>query len=220
MANPISQKLKIQAGDTLLTLNKPSEFQKGLTGLPKAVKVVESAKDYNQVHWFVLNRAQLEKEMSKIMKLVKPGIIVWVYYPKGTSKLQTDLNRDKGWDCLLAEGDKLTWINLISFDDTWSVFGFRAKTEADKKKEGKPKGEREIFKWVNPKTKEVKLPHDLAVGLKKNKKASGFFNTLSFTNKKEYIEWIVTAKREETRKERVEGTIERLIKNWKNPRNI
>ena len=220
MANTISDKLKIKAGYTLLTLNEPSGFQKGLNGLPKGVKVIESGKDYNQVHWFVLNRAQLEKEMSKVMKLVKPEVTVWVYYPKGTSKVQTDLTRDKGWDCLLAEGDKLTWISLISFDDTWSVFGFRAKTEADKKKETKPKEEREIFKWVNPQTKEVKLPEDLAAALKKNKKALEFFNSLSFTNKKEYIEWIVTAKREETRKERIDGTIERLGKSWKNPRNI
>jgi len=220
MANTISDKLKIKAGYTLLTLNEPSGFQKGLNGLPKGVKVIESGKDYNQVHWFVLNRAQLEKEMSKVMKLVKPEVTVWVYYPKGTSKVQTDLTRDKGWDCLLAEGDKLTWISLISFDDTWSVFGFRAKTEADKKKEAKPKEEREIFKWVNPQTKEVKLPDDLAGALKENKKAMEFFNTLSFTNKKEFIEWVVTAKREETRKERVDGTIERLEKQWKNPRNI
>ena len=220
MANTISQKLKIKAGDTLLTINEPSEFQKGLIGLPKGVKVVESGGTYNQVHWFVLNRAQLEKQMSKVMKLVKPGITFWVYYPKGTSKLQTDLNRDKGWDCLMAEGDKLTWINLISFDDTWSVFGFRGKTDEDRKKESKPKEEREIFKWVNPKTKEVTLPDDLSAALKKNKKASDYFNTLSFTNKKEYIEWIVTAKQETTRKERVKGTIERLGKNWKNPRNM
>lgn len=220
MANTIAQKLKIKAGDTLLTINEPSEFQKGLIGLPKRVKIVESGNDYNQVHWFVLNRAQLEKQLSKVMRLVKPEVIVWVYYPKGTSKLQTDLTRDKGWDCLLAEGDKVTWISLISFDDTWSVFGFRAKTDADRKKEARPKEEREIFKWVNPQTKEVKLPNDLIAGLKKNKKASEFFNTLSFTNKKEYIEWIVTAKREETRKERLDGTIERLNKSWKNPRNI
>ena len=220
MANSISDKLKIKVGDTLLTLNEPSEFQKGLNGLPKGVKVIESGKDYNQVHWFVLNRAQLEKEMSKVMKLVKPGVIVWVYYPKGTSRLQTDLTRDKGWDCLLAESDQLTWINLISFDETWSVFGFRAKTDADRKKEAKPKPEREIFKWVNPETKTVKLPDDVAAALKKNKKAAGFFNTLSFSNKKEYLEWIVTAKRDETRKERVDGTIERLNKSWKNPRNI
>ena len=220
MAISISDKLKIKPSYNLLTLHAPDNFKKGLGSLPAGVKISDNTKTYNQVHWFVMNRAQLEKEMSRIMKLVKPDIVVWVYYPKGTSKVQTDLTRDKGWDCLLSESDKLTWISLISFDDTWSVFGFRAKNEADKKKEAKPKPEREIFKWVNPQTKEVKLPDDLAAILKKNKKQNDFFTALSFTNKKEYIEWIVTAKREETRTERLNGTIERLGKGWKNPGNI
>ena len=219
MANTISQKLRIKEKHTLLTLNAPTNFKKGLTELPAGVKTITSGKDYDQVHWFVFNKAQLEKEMSKVMKLIKDDVIVWVYYPKGTSKIQTDLTRDKGWDCLLSEGDKLTWISLISFDDTWSVFGFRAKTEADKKKEAKSKV-REIFNWVDPKTKKVKLPDDLAAALKKNKKEAAAFDSLSFTNKKEYIEWIVTAKREETRTERIKGTIERLRKGWMNPRNM
>ena len=219
MANSISQKLRIKEKNTLLALNAPSDFKKGLIALPTGVKIITSGNNYDQVHWFVLNREQLEKEMSKVLKLVKDEVIVWVYYPKVSSKIQTDLTRDKGWDCLLSEGDKLTWISLISFDDTWSVFGFRAKTEVDKKKEAKPKV-REIFNWVDSKTKEVKLPDDFAAALKKNKKEATVFDALSFTNKKEYIEWIVTAKREETRMERTKGTIERLAKGWKNPRNI
>lgn len=219
MANTISQKLRIKEKSTLLALNAPADFKKGLTGLPAGVKITDSGKDYNQVHWFVLSQKQLEKEMSKVMRLVKDDVIVWVYYPKGTSGVQTDLTRDKGWDCLLSEGDKLTWISLISFNDTWSVFGFRAKTETDKKKAAKP-NVREIFNWVDPVAKTVKLPDDLAAELKKNKKEAAVFDSLSFTNKKEYIEWIVTAKREETRNERIAGTIERLGKGWKNPRNI
>ncbi len=220
MAGSIADKLRIKPQFSLLTLNAPPGFKKGLKGLPAGVKISDICKTCDQVHWFVLNRKQLEKEMSRVMKLVKPEVTVWVYYPKVSSKIQTDLTRDKGWDCLLAESEKLTWISLISFDDTWSVFGFRAKNEADKKKEAKPKTEREIFKWVNPKTKEVKLPEDLSAVLKKNKKEAAFFETLSFTNKKEYIEWIVTAKREGTRTERILGTLERLGKQWKNPRNI
>jgi hypothetical protein len=218
MATSISDKLRIKAKFTLLTLNAPSDFKKGLHGLPAGVRIITAGKDYDQVHWFVMNKIQMEKEMSKVMKLVNPEVIVWVYYPKGTSKIQTDLTRDKGWDCLLAEGDKLTWISLISFNETWSVFGFRAKNEADKKKDAKPKV-REIFNWVNPQTKEVRLPDDLATELMKNKKEAAYFDSLSFTNKKEYIEWIVTAKREETRMERIKGTIERLEKKWKNPAN-
>ncbi len=219
MANSISDKLKIKTKFTLLTLNAPANFKKGLLGLPAGVKITDTGAAYDQVHWFVLNKAQMEKEMSKVMKLVKPAITVWVYYPKGTSKMQTDLTRDKGWDCLLAEGDKLTWISLISFDDTWSVFGFRAKNDADRKKEAKPKVEREIFNWVNPATKEVRLPDELTAALKKNKKLETCFHALAFSHKKEYIEWIVTAKREETKTERIKGTIERLSKGWKNPAN-
>ncbi|MBL7724669.1 MAG: YdeI/OmpD-associated family protein [Chitinophagaceae bacterium] len=220
MPNSISDKLRIKPQFTLLTLNAPADFRKGLQGLPAGVKITDSSKEYDQVHWFVMSKAQLEKEMSKVMKLVKPEITVWVYYPKGTSGIQTDLTRENGWECLMKEKEKLSWINLLSFDKTWSIFGFRAKTEADKKKEEKGKPEREIFNWVNPKNKEVKLPDDVAAALKKNKKEAAYFNTLSFTNKKEYIEWIVTAKREETRTERIKGTVERLGKQWKNPRNL
>ena len=215
MANSISQKLRIKENFTLLTLNAPADFKKGLTELPASVKITKAGKNYDQVHWFVLNKGQLEKEMSKVMMLIKGDVIVWVYYPKGTSKIQTDLTRDKGWDCLLSESDKLTWVNLISFNDTWSVFGFRAKTESDKKKEAKPKV-REIFNWVDSKTKEVKLPDDLTAAFKKNKKEAALFDSLAFSHKKEYIEWIVTAKREETRNSRIKGTIERLRKGWKN----
>ena len=226
MSTSISDKLKIKPKNSLLTLNAPPDFKKGLQGLPAGVKISDTGKDYDQVHWFVMNKAQMEKEMSKVMKLVKPEVIVWVYYPKGSSKIlqrspygQTDLTRDKGWDCLLSEGDKLIWINLISFDDTWSVFGFRAKNDGDRKKEAKPKVEREIFKWVNPATKEVRLPDELTAAFKKDKKLETYFHALAFSHKKEYIEWIVTAKREETKAERVKGTMERLAKGWKNPQN-
>jgi len=219
MATSIADKLRIKEGNILLPLNAPPDFKKELGKLPSRVAIDSKAKNFQQVHWFVSNRAQLEKEMSKLMKLVKEDIIVWVYYPKGTSKVQTDLTRDKGWDCLLAEGDRITWISLISFNDTWSVFGFRAKSEKDRTREAKPKQEREIFNWVNAETREVRLPEDLAAAMKKSKKEAAFFEALSFTNKKEYIEWVVTAKREETRKERINGTIERLGKSWKNPAN-
>ena len=218
MATSTAQKLKIKENFTLLTINAPADFKKNIGELPKGIKISTDSKNYNQVHWFVMNKAQMDKELTRALKLIKGEVILWIYYPKGTSKLQTDLSRDKGWDNLLKH-DELGWISLISFDDTWSTFGSRLKTNADKKREEKPR-ERPIFDYVDPKTKSVRLPDDLALALKKNKKQEDFFNSLSFTNKKEYIEWIVTAKREETRTERVKGTMERLAKQWKNPRNL
>ncbi len=217
MPNTLSQKLKIKEEYILLTIHAPGNFKEQFEPLPNGVKISDSSKNYNQVHWFVANKALLEKELDKVLLLIKNDITCWVYYPKGTSKMQTDLTRDKGWDALLKH-DELTWINLISFDDTWSVFGFRLKTEADKKKEAKPK-EPPIFGYIDAKAKTIRLPDDLAEALKKNKKEEEFFNNLSFTNRKEYVEWIITAKREETRMQRVKDAIERMGKGWKNPTN-
>ena len=76
---------------------------------------------------------------------------------------------------------------------------------------------REIFNYIDVDKKTVRLPEDLSVALKKNKKEQDIFNALSFSCKKEYVEWIITAKRPETRAERVKGTLERVKKGWKNP---
>ncbi|HEX6427551.1 MAG TPA: YdeI/OmpD-associated family protein [Niastella sp.] len=218
MATSITQKLKIKEGFTLRTVNAPVDFKKYLAPLPDGVSISPTAKKFQQIHWFVLNKAQLDKELPAVLDLVKDDVLCWCYYPKGSSKLQTDLTRDKGWDTLLQH-KQFHWISLISFNDTWSTFAFRLKTQADEKKAAQPK-ERPILDYIDPKQKIVRLPDDLAKVLSKNKKASAFFESLSFTNKKEYVEWVVTAKRPETKLERITGTLDRLSKGWKNPRNL
>jgi uncharacterized protein YdeI (YjbR/CyaY-like superfamily) len=50
-----------------------------------------------------------------------------------------------------------------------------------------------------------------------NKKATDFFDSLSFTNKKEYVSWISTAKKDQTRTRRVGAAVEKLVAGKKNP---
>src|SRR5215207_6302048 len=101
MANTLAQKLKIREGYSLLTINEPFDFKKDIEGLPAGVTMSDKTKTYNQIHWFVKDKAQMEKEMDKVLGLLKEDVVCWIYYPKGTSKIQTDLTRDKGWDSLL-----------------------------------------------------------------------------------------------------------------------
>ena len=217
MAFTTAQKLKIKENFSLLTIHAPAEFKAALGELPSGVIISNKAKNYNQIHWFVKDKAQMESEVAKVIDLLKDDVLCWIYYPKGTSKIQTDLTRDKGWEELLKHKD-LQWISLISFNDTWSTFGMRLKTAADKNKEAKPKA-RPIFDYIDAKAKTIRLPEDFEKALQKAKTEKAFFDTLSFTNKKEYVEWIVTAKREETRATRVKESVERLSKGWKNPSN-
>lgn len=217
MALTVTGKLKVKEGMTLLTINAPKNFAEVLQPLPSGVKIVSKGKSFNQVHWFVKTKADVEKTFEAIHAMLREDVVCWIYYPKGSSGIQTDLTRDKGWEMIMKYKD-LQWLSLISFDDTWSTFAVRLKSGTNDKKIEKPK-ERVIFDYIDSKTKTIRLPEDLEKLLTKNKKANAFFQTLSFSNRKEYVEWIVTAKREETRNERLTGTIERLEKNWKNPRN-
>ncbi len=67
--------------------------------------------------------------------------------------------------------------------------------------------------------KELVVPDDLTTALKNEKKAKAVFDEFSYSNKKEYVEWITEAKTEATRNKRLATTIEWLAegktRNWK-----
>ena len=70
-----------------------------------------------------------------------------------------------------------------------------------------------------PVKKELVVPDDLMASLKKNKKAMATFEKLTYSHRKEYIEWITEAKTEATRTKRLKTAIEWLTegksRNWK-----
>jgi len=65
----------------------------------------------------------------------------------------------------------------------------------------------------------VPMPEDFAAALKKNAKARQTFDGFSPSHRREYLEWITEAKREETRKERITKTLRLLAegksRHWK-----
>ena len=72
---------------------------------------------------FVENRAALETALPAVSAaLASPGTL-WIAYPKGSSKTQTDLTRDAGWDAVRDED--LRWLSLVSIDERWSAFSLR-----------------------------------------------------------------------------------------------
>jgi uncharacterized protein YdeI (YjbR/CyaY-like superfamily) len=78
------------------------------------------------------------------------------------------------------------------------------------------------IKVAKPKStekKELVIPKYFTDAIKKNKKALATFENFSYTNKKDYVEWITEAKIEETRNKRLMHAIEWMaegkIRNWK-----
>ncbi len=67
--------------------------------------------------------------------------------------------------------------------------------------------------------RKLAVPADLAAALEKNKKATATFDGFSPSHRKEYVDWITEAKRDETRRRRVKTAIEWMAegkpRNWK-----
>jgi len=67
--------------------------------------------------------------------------------------------------------------------------------------------------------KDLVVPEELTKVLSKNKKAKTVFDNFSYSQKKEYVEWIIEAKTEPTRNKRLATTVEWLSegkrRNWK-----
>ena len=67
--------------------------------------------------------------------------------------------------------------------------------------------------------RELVVPDYFMAALKKNKQALTAFENFSYSHRKEYVEWIVEAKREETRVKRLATALEWLAegkaRNWK-----
>ena len=122
--NPLLKKMKLKPGQRAAIINAPGGYIGTLQPLPEDVAMAEDlVGTFDWVQLFVKTQAELAQVIAHVRAALKPAGMLWITFPKGTSKIQTDLTRDKGWDALQAID--LKWVNLISVDETWSAFALR-----------------------------------------------------------------------------------------------
>ncbi len=89
-------------------------------------------------------------------------------------------------------------------------------TKAIRETIGKSIGDRVHVTLVrDEEARDVEIPDDLAETLEANPQAKAFFEALAYTHRREYVEWIVEAKRPETRERRVRQALEMLARRQK-----
>jgi hypothetical protein len=121
--------MKLKSGLQAAIINPPEAY---LDELKHDVEISSRLKGkFDWVQIFVKNKAELEALAPKAAKALKPESMLWISFPKGTSKIQTDLTRDKGWESLQALD--LKWITLVSVNETWSAFALRPYKEGEQK---------------------------------------------------------------------------------------
>jgi len=110
-------KLKLSGRKRLAVINAPPGYDLGVEAESKL------AGKFDWIQLFVKNEAELKKTLKKTFAALEPESMLWITFPKGSSRIQTDLTRDKGWDSLKELPVK--WVTLVSIDETWSAFGVR-----------------------------------------------------------------------------------------------
>ena len=101
MASSLVQKLQVKPGQRMVVLNPPAgylaQLAAELTGVDVATEV---AGPTEAVLLFVNSLAEVQQWITAGIQAVKPGGLFWIAYPKGTSGVKTDVNRDRLWEAV------------------------------------------------------------------------------------------------------------------------
>jgi hypothetical protein len=124
-----AKKMKLKPGLKAAVINAPENYVEALRHDTALSPTLNGKFDWIQI--FVRTRAELDALAPKAAKALRPESMLWISFPKGSSKIQTDLTRDKGWESLQAL--ELKWITLVSVNETWSAFALRPYRKGEEK---------------------------------------------------------------------------------------
>nr|WP_207789285.1 hypothetical protein [Neobacillus terrae] len=88
---------------------------------------------YDFVQLFVLNSEDVKKLFAATIPFLKEDALFWVTYPKKSSKIKTDINRDVLWK-LAEEETPYRPVSNVAVDETWSALRFRHSDKVKTKK--------------------------------------------------------------------------------------
>jgi len=116
---PLVDKLGIKPGHSLCILNAPEGYERTLGPLPPGVKrSAKLAPNMDFIHFFTKSKADLEKALPGMRASLVANGMIWVSWPKGASKVPTDLNENIVRE--LALKSRLVDVKVAAVDDVWS----------------------------------------------------------------------------------------------------
>ena len=130
MSQTILEKLQLKKEKNILIQGLPSSiekqfsklsFAKNLTPLLRSRKI-----DFALV--FAVSENQLNSILDDIMPSLKEDSRLWIAYPKLTSKITTDLNREGSWNKLIHADYESS--GQVPLDHVWNAVNFK-KTEIE-----------------------------------------------------------------------------------------
>jgi hypothetical protein len=125
---PLFRKLNLGTHLAASVLNAPASFEPEVAALvatqPNLLlkKTITSKTGFALA--FAITQRQLDIVSTKLARACVGDAVLWVAFPKGTSKkYRCEFNRDTGWDVLSEAGFEP--VRIVAIDEDWSALRFR-----------------------------------------------------------------------------------------------
>ena len=119
---PLLKKLGIKAGMKVAIINPPEDLPKELSNIPKVKIAAKPMKDMDFILYFTESKKEFEKNFPKFGAAFVSNGMLWIGWPKKSSKMPTDLNENIIRDFGLVNG--LVDVKVCAIDEKWSGLKF------------------------------------------------------------------------------------------------
>ncbi|HEX7691285.1 MAG TPA: hypothetical protein VF408_02790, partial [Sediminibacterium sp.] len=119
------EKLQLKDEKNLLIQGLPSSIEKQFAKITYAKNVTPllKSKKVDFVLVFAISQNQLNNVLKEVFPALHGDTKLWVAYPKTTSKIVSDLNRDCSWDMLTK--NEFESVRQVALDHVWSAMRFK-----------------------------------------------------------------------------------------------
>jgi hypothetical protein len=120
---PLVRKLGIKEGAEVFVQDPPDQYFDWISPLPQNVIVCDAPKrDTDFIHVFVKDQKSFSRSFIRLKKYLKKDGMLWVSWPKKSSKVSTDLDENIIRDFGLKNG--LVDVKVCAVDEVWSALKF------------------------------------------------------------------------------------------------
>lgn len=118
---PLFKKIGLKEGYRLITVHAPEQLLDWLHPLPDGI-AINSTEAADVIISFHRSADSLEGVLFSYVSILKKSGMLWVCWPKGSSGVATDLNRDYIRNYFLDHG--LVDVKVASISEVWSGLKF------------------------------------------------------------------------------------------------
>jgi hypothetical protein len=116
---PLEKKLGFREGLKVRIINPPDHYFDLFEVLPNAIEFSHEGKTKKDlIHYFTRNAKELERDILSLKNEITANGIIWISWPKKSSKIATDVTEDTIRNLALENG--LVDVKVCAVDEVWS----------------------------------------------------------------------------------------------------